>query len=148
MGPPPTSTPPSTATAPLWAEFDAEIVTLERAVARAGQVTSAVALVIALVVGAFVTPAMGQALAVLALASTLWFTASRALLWANPVVELSLPCLALVIMTHTQGAAYALGSWVPPLLFSFVIVLAIMRLQPALPLVLGAVASVAYLAIY
>ena len=148
----------SIGTAPLWAEFDAEVATLERAIARAGQVASTVGLVIALAVGAFVTPAMGHALAVLAAASLGWFSLAyaliarglllRAVLWANPVVSLSLPCIALVIMSKTQGAAYALGSWVPPLLFSLVIILAIMRLRPIVPLVLGAIAAAAYLAIY
>ena len=158
MGASPTDEYPTTGTIPLWAEFDAEVVTLERGVARAGQAGSAVGILIALGVGAFVTPAMGYALAVLALASLCWFSIVHALLvrklavgalrWANPLFELSLPCVAIVIMAQTQGAGYALGSWVPPLLFAFAIILGILRLKVALPIVLGALAGSAYLAIY
>ena len=158
MGATPSPDPSATGAAPLWVEFDAEVVTLERGIARAAQVASVVGLLLAAGVGVLVTASMGLALAVLAVASIVWFSIAYALLsrgralavvlWANLAVLLFLPCFSLIIMASTQGAAYALGSWVAPLLFAFAIILTMTRLRPVLPLVFGSTSAAAYLAIY
>ena len=144
--------------APLWAEFDAKIAALEVAVVRTEQAISVVGALIALYVALFAAPAMGRALGACALAVLAWFSIARSLLarpgaarvlrWANPMVEILIPGVGLVVMAHTQGAAYALGSWVPPMLFVFLILLSIVRLRPAMPLVIGLAGAVEYLLIY
>jgi serine/threonine-protein kinase len=145
-------------TAPIWAEFDAEIIALERGVARAAQAIALFGVVIAIYVALAIAPSMGRALGVASFGGFLWYTfvrtmlargaGVRALRWINPVVELTIPAGALVIIAKTQGAAYALGSWVPPLLFAVLIFLSIMRLKPAMPLLLSLVGAVEYLVIY
>jgi eukaryotic-like serine/threonine-protein kinase len=145
-------------TTPLWAEFDAKVAVLELAVVRVEQAISTVGLIIALYVAAFVVPVMGRTLAICSAFTIAWFSLVRALLArgravrtlrvVNPLVELLIPGIGLVVMAHTQGAAYALGSWVPPMLFVFLVLLSILRLQPALPLVIGVVGGAEYLLVY
>jgi serine/threonine-protein kinase len=142
----------------LWAEFDAKVAVLELGVIRAERGISIVGLLIALYVAAFVAPAMGRTLAWCAAFTILWFSlvaallargrAVRGLRLVNPVVELCIPGLGLIVMAHTQGAAYALGSWVPPMLFVFLVLVSIIRLRPALPVIIGVVGGVEYLLIY
>ncbi len=147
-----------TAAAPLWEEFEAEVQTLERALARAAQIACVLFGVLAFTVGEFVAPRMCHALGALACAATVWFTivhalyarqaAVRVLLWVTPVFELAIPVSVILVMADTQGAAYTLGSWVPPLVFAIVICMSIMRLKPRFSLALGAVSGATYLAIY
>jgi serine/threonine-protein kinase len=144
--------------APLWAEFDLELVTLERAVARAAQIAIGTSLIVAIYVALFVALAMGRALAIEAALAVAWFTVAHALLTRNVAVravmatnlflEASLPAVAVVVLSQTQGAAYALGSWVPPILFACIIFLSVLRLQPVLAAGLGFFTAAEYLAIY
>jgi serine/threonine-protein kinase len=146
------------ATGSLWAEFDAKVAVLELAVVRAEQGISFVGLLIALYVAVFVAPAMGWRLALCSVFTIAWFTVVRTLLArdrgvrtlriVNPLVELVIPGIGVVVMAHTQGAAYAIASWVPPMLFLFLILLSIVRLRPALPVVIGFVGGLEYLLIY
>ena len=62
---------------------------------------------------------------------------SRALRTVTTVVESTVPWAFLGVMASTQGAAYALGSWVPPLLFSGLIISSTARLRPVDPLIIG-----------
>jgi serine/threonine-protein kinase len=148
----------SARTAPLWAEFDAKVAVLELAVVRTEQAISFVGVLIAVYVALFVAPAMGWTLAACSGGTMVWFTVERMLLargrgvrvlrWVNPVIELVIPAVGLVVMARTQGAAYALASWVPPMLFVFLILLSIVRLRPALPIVIGVVGAIEYLLVY
>jgi eukaryotic-like serine/threonine-protein kinase len=142
----------------LFAELDVELLAFERAAARIEQGFSVVGLCMAAYVGFFVAPAMGRALAVGATVGLAWFTAVHELLArgravrvvsrANSVVELLVPGTTLVVIARTQGAAYALGSWVPPLLFALLVMLAAVRLKPALPMLAGLLGAAQYLLAY
>jgi serine/threonine protein kinase len=67
---------------------------------------------------------------------------------ATSVVEGSLPWVFLGVLAHTEGAAYALGSWVPPLLFAGMIIVSTARLRPVEPLVLGVSGALAFVVLY
>jgi len=59
-----------------------------------------------------------------------------------------LPWIFLVVVTTTQGAEYALGSWLPPLLYAAVILTATAKLRPTTPVVLGLGSAAAFLILY
>ncbi len=142
----------------LWTEFDAKVAALELTVVRAERGLAAVGLAMAAYVGLFIAPRMGFLLAAGEAAVIGWFSLVIALLTrdrsvrvlqtVNPMVEATLPGLGLVVMAKAQGAAYALGSWVPPMLFVFLVLLSIVRLRPTLPLLLGVIGGAEYLVIY
>jgi serine/threonine protein kinase len=68
--------------------------------------------------------------------------------WATPAVESALPWAALWVLTRAPGAPYALGSWLPPMLFGCVICVEILRLRPIVPLIVGALGALQYALIY
>jgi serine/threonine protein kinase len=68
--------------------------------------------------------------------------------WVNPAVESALPWAAFLVLARTQGPTYAIGSWVPPLLFACVMCVGILRLRPIVPLLVGALAAVQYTLFY
>ena len=63
-------------------------------------------------------------------------------------LEIAAPWAFALMMVFTQGAGYALGSWVPPMLFSALIVASIIRLRPRPPLIHGVLGGAVYLALY
>lgn len=63
-------------------------------------------------------------------------------------VEGTMPWTMMIVLIYAQGPAYALGSWVPPMLFLGAILTTAMRLEPMTPLFIGLIAAVAHLAIY
>ena len=64
------------------------------------------------------------------------------------LVESLLPWVSLLVVVSTQGAVYALGSWVPPVIFYALMLVAVARLQPRLCLAYGAVGAVVFPALY
>lgn len=67
---------------------------------------------------------------------------------ANAMVESLIPWAFLVVIALSQSPAYALGSWVPPLLFAALIVGATARLRPLTPLLIASSGAVAFVALY
>jgi serine/threonine protein kinase len=67
-----------------------------------------------------------------------------ALFWVQVAVEGALPWLFVCVLTRTQGAEYALGSWVPPMLYGGVICVGILRLRPRVPFVVGVLSAAQY----
>ena len=63
-------------------------------------------------------------------------------------LEALLPWSFLALLVVTQGPAYALASWLPPMIFAGVIVAALARLQPLAPVVVGVVGAAAHLGVY
>ena len=55
-----------------------------------------------------------------------------------------LPALALVVIHQQQGAAYAMGSWVPPQLATVFIFGSFLRLRPEVPLMMGIGCAVSF----
>lgn len=72
----------------------------------------------------------------------------RTLPIAAYVFEGSIPWIFFLVLIRTQGAAYALGSWVPPLLVGVLIITATARLRPLAPLLLGFGSGLLFLAAY
>lgn len=142
----------------LGAALDDEARRLDLVVARAWIVFWLVALVGALVVAATVHKRIGLAAAAVAAVTGLWFFVAatlfvkgrggRALSITNSVVESSLPWVALVLLLAVQGATYALGSWVPPMLFCGLIVASVVRLRPLAPLLIGISSALAFLVLH
>lgn len=139
---------------PLRAALDAELVRLERAIALAGQLLAGTGLVISLVLAFTSTRALGVGMAVFSATLVGWFTlvrvllgqgvATRALRWASPLVEISLPTVLLLIDLQAQGPLYALGISVPLQFYGIFVALQVLRLQRWLPLVVGAVGAAQY----
>jgi serine/threonine-protein kinase len=152
-----TTSPKSAPTSPLFRALDAELLALERGVARTAQALSVIGVALSLYV-TWITPLMGRSLAIACVVAFAWFTllerllargvALRLLSILSPLSEATFPGIALIIMARTQGAAYAIASWVPPLLFALLVFLATVRLKPFLPLLLGVVGAAEYGLIY
>jgi eukaryotic-like serine/threonine-protein kinase len=144
--------------APMLAELDTQLLVFERAAARSAQGFAVVGICMAAYVGFFIASDMGRALGIACIVALAWFSIVHALLvrgraqrllgWLNPAFELAVPGIALVLLARTQGAAYALGSWVPPLLFALLVMFSTVRLKPALPMTMGLLGAVEYLAVY
>jgi serine/threonine-protein kinase len=87
-----------------------------------------------------------------------WFAAHAYLLtrgieprWlpvASGVIESLIPWLFLIVVTQTQGAEYALGSWLPPLLVAAIVVTSTARLRPLGPLLRGGAGAFVFLVLY
>lgn len=73
---------------------------------------------------------------------------SRALRVATTVIESTVPWAFLLVLGAIHGPAYALGSWVPPLVFGGLIVGSSARLRPIEPLLIGLSAGVALPLLY
>ena len=56
--------------------------------------------------------------------------ATRGFRVATSIAEGAGPWVFLVVLAHTEGPAYALGSWVPPLLFGGMVIVSTVRLRP------------------
>jgi serine/threonine-protein kinase len=54
----------------------------------------------------------------------------------------------LAILTRSEGSAYALGSWVPPLLFAGIVIVSTVRLRPIEPMILGVSGGLAFVVLY
>jgi serine/threonine-protein kinase len=136
----------------------AEIARVELRVAKTWQGLSLLGLVLALFLGLRGSPLL---LVWAGLGSCLflaWFSyvarelergrGTARLRIASSVAESSAPWIFMGVLAHTEGPAYALGSWVPPLLFGGIIIMSTVRLKPVLPLVMGVVGGVALLLSY
>jgi hypothetical protein len=60
----------------------------------------------------------------------------------------AVPWVFMLGLTFTEGAAYALASWVPPLLYATMVVSGIVRLRPMISAVGGVVSGVVYALLY
>jgi serine/threonine-protein kinase len=150
---------PQTAyTSPLWSALASERGTLERAIARVGQLTAGVGMVLSVWVALSYSQALGTASFGIALGTLLWFTllawllarerVPRLLIFIAPLMELVIAGAVVVVITRTQGAAYTLGSWVLPQLLAAFVGLNVFRMRPIMPLLVGGLAGVEFLLLY
>jgi serine/threonine-protein kinase len=138
--------------------LDEEVARLEHRIARVWQIFCVIGMVLALTVAAFVSRSIGLWCGLVAAGFLCWFTVHAALLargklrrharMASIAIESLVPWAFLMMFVHTQGVAYALGSWVPPLLYAAVMVAWAGRLAPLVPLALGIANGVVYLTLY
>ena len=149
---------PTPLRAPLDAALDKEIGRIELRIAEVWQGMSLLGIALALFLGLRGSPALalwGTVSAVLFLA---WFSlvahrlrtarGSSVLRVVTTVVEGAGPWIFLAVLGHTEGPAYALGSWVSPMLFGGLLIVSTIRLRPREPLILGLTSAAALLAFY
>ncbi len=141
----------------LGGALDREIALLDYRVAQVWQAIMLICLLISLV-SMRVAFALGVWSSLLCVAAIAWFVGyarvvrrGRAGPWLSgvtTVVESALPWVFLLISFLTEGAAYALSSWVSPLLVMFLVMTAAMRLRPRAPLIIGIVGGIAFPGLY
>jgi serine/threonine-protein kinase len=64
------------------------------------------------------------------------------------LVESLLPWVSILIIASSQGAVYALGSWVPPVTFYALMLVAVTRLRPRLCIAYGALGGTLFPIVY
>ena len=149
---------PSALRAPLDAALEDELARIERRIAHVWQVLGVAGVLGSLILGLRSSRPLALWGSLAALAYLAWFTAeaellrrgrgSRSLRTVTTVVESTVPWAFLGVLASTQGAAYALGSWVPPLLFSGLIISSTVRLRPVDPLIIGVSSGLVFPVLY
>ncbi len=142
----------------LWKALQAGASDLETAMARVGQFVALFGLFIALYFAAFVSRDSGMTLGGFALWAFIWFSLAhrgmsrgyglQVFSWVNPVIEVLVPGYSLLVLVRLEGPGYALGSWVPPILFSLFLAASILRLRPELPFIMGLACAAEYGLVY
>lgn len=140
----------------LWGALASGVGDLERMLARAGQGIAIVATVVALHVTIFVSFDTGKWLLCVTSAALAWYSLAHELLrrrfdpipvrFGTALVEVAVPVVALVVLWRREGAQYALGSWVPPQLWTVFLAASILRLDPRVPAAMGAASAASYAA--
>jgi eukaryotic-like serine/threonine-protein kinase len=143
--------------APIAAALESEVARLERVVLY-GWLGTWMVLVASNVLALALVPGFGTSTLLLPLAFGFWFSLRFYLMrrgrgrllreWITPAVEGVIPWAGVWALTRVQGATYALGSWVPPMLFGCVMCVGILRLRPIVPLLVGTVGAVQYALLY
>lgn len=144
--------------APLDAALGEELERLELMITRVWVFFFAACVVGALVYALTVSRPLGIAAAGGAAVLLAWFAvvhelmrrgiAPRALPAISTVVEGAIPWVSLWLEVYVRGAAYALGSWVAPMLYGALILAATVRLRPNAPLLIGLSSGAAFAALY
>lgn len=143
--------------APLDEALDHEVRKLDLVVARMWQVLAGFGVLGGVLVFAVLELPQGKPLSAICVIGVIWFTVQR--IWLtrpsaslavvlNAAFEAVLPSVFLFAIARTQGAAYALGSYVPPMIYTAAILAATVRLRPRTTLLVGALQSVLFLTIY
>jgi serine/threonine-protein kinase len=143
---------------PLGAALDDEARRLDLVVTRVWAVLAAIGLLGGLTAAALLSKPLGLGAAAMGLVLLGWFAlsawllshrrASRGFRFASNVVESAIPWIVLGMLVWLQSAAYALGSWLPPMLFCALIVASVVRLDPVRPLAIGISSALAFLTLY
>ncbi len=105
-----------------------------------------------------VRPGFGVAIAVVCLLATMLFALAAWVLGKRPlprVAELGIlgfvsvaPWVFFVVILLSEGPVFALGSWVPPMIFAALMVASVARLRPISSIVVGAIGAVSHLVVY
>jgi serine/threonine-protein kinase len=143
---------------PLAHALDIELRRLERVIALGWAILGALGVPLALTIAFTTSSRLGFPMAIcaavllaLALGSLAWLRV-RPVTKRTPIlvigIEGMLPWVTFAVLFFTQGAAYALASWVPPLVFAALVVAWVVRLQSRPPLIVSIVGAASYLAVY
>jgi eukaryotic-like serine/threonine-protein kinase len=143
---------------PLGVALDDEARRLDLVVARVWVLLGTVGLLGGLTAAAVLSKPLGLGAAGISLVFLAWFSlwayllekkvAGRWLRFASTIVESAVPWIVLWMLVFVQSASYALGSWLPPMLFCSLIVASVARLEPMRPLAIGVSGAVAFLTLY
>jgi serine/threonine-protein kinase len=143
--------------APLHDALDSEIRRLDLLLVNAWRLIAAFGVVVGLLVGVMLDLRHGPASALVCAVGFAWFTVqarwiaktkSATPIWIGTVIEGALPMVFLVVIAETQGAAYALGSYVPPMVFTALVMAGAARLRPLPTLLIGVAQGVGLVVIY
>jgi eukaryotic-like serine/threonine-protein kinase len=143
--------------APLHDALDSEIRRLDLLLVKAWRLLAAFGVVVGLLVGVALDLRHGPASALVCALGFVWFTAqarwiaktkSTTPIWIGTVIEATLPSIFLVVIAETQGAAYALGSYVPPMVFTALVLAGAARLRPLPTLVIGVFQGLGFVVLY
>lgn len=142
----------------LWSAIHGDGAALEITMARIHAVLAGFALLICAYFSLLVESRIAEPLTMFASWTAVWFLtawvgmrrgwAVGAFGWVNPIVEMLIPGYVLLLLSRLESPEYALGSWVPPQMFALYIVASVLRLRPAVPVFMGALAAVEYGAVY
>jgi serine/threonine-protein kinase len=140
------------------AALNAELTRLDHIAARGWQAIALAGVFGALVLALTISKPFGLGAGAVAAVYLGWFSfaASRfakgestpLLMFGTLAFEVVAPWAFALQMVFTQSAAYALSSWVPPMLFSALIIASVIRLRPRPPLFNGVFGAAVYLAFY
>lgn len=149
---------PAATKEPLGQALEIEARRVDLLIARGWQATSALSIVFALIVAGTVDRSLGLWFAAISVGMLAWASTTalvlrkdRAAEWlplASTLVESVVPWLSLLVVVVVRGADYALGSWLPPMIFQAMLIASIVRLRPAAPLITGLSSGAAYVVIY
>ncbi|MBL9022022.1 MAG: serine/threonine protein kinase [Myxococcales bacterium] len=143
--------------APLDEALGDQLRELDVALARAYQILAVAGMFGGALVGYVLALPQGYAMVGLSALGLAWFRVQERWLPGprgalaqriGVAFEAAMPPIFLVAVGLTQGAEYALGSFVSPMLYACVLLASTARLRPVAPLVIGASSGVAFLAIY
>ena len=138
--------------------LDAELRRFDRVIVRVWQLFALVSLFLGPLFAFTVALKLGIACTLTAGAYLIWFVVlGRRLgraplrggwLFAAVTVESSIPWVFVVALVATEGPGYALGSWVPPMLFCALVVSHTARLRARASLVCGLIGAITFPVLY
>ncbi len=138
--------------------LDAQLARNELVTVRVLRLLAIAGAPLGLLVGATMSPRLGFACAGVSLGFLAWFYVYARLLQADRVdlrlrllataIESAIPWVFFAVIAATQGAEYALASWVPPMVFCGLVVAYAARLRPWTCVALGVVGAMLYPATY
>jgi serine/threonine-protein kinase len=145
----------------LRAPFDqalaGELLRLERRAAWGWQLLSLAGALGSVAIALAISRPLGLATGVVSSGFLAWFTfaawrlrrgATRLVVYGTSVVEIAGPWCYAVVLTFTVGPEYALGSWVPPMIFCALIIASTVRLRALSPILQGVTGAAGYLLFY
>jgi len=148
----------STRNAQIHVALDEELRRLERIASRILTAMSVIGVALGLIVGVTLARRFGFFEAAFSALLAGWFHVyGRALdrgkvplplRVVQAVLESALPWISLMIVTLSQGPVYALGSWVPPVTFFALQLLAMARLRPRLCMLIGLMGATVFPLLY
>lgn len=135
-----------------------ELRRLERATITLLTVMSLMGVALGLGIGLMLDKRFGFIEAAFSVVTTTWFfaygrafdrgTVGRPLRAVQALMESLLPWVSLLVVASSQGPVYALGSWVPPVIFYALMLVAVARLQPRLCIAYGAAGALVFPSVY
>ncbi|MFI5302511.1 MAG: protein kinase, partial [Polyangiales bacterium] len=144
--------------APLDAALSQQLVRLERATVRVMEAMTAVGVGLGTIVGLTLSAPLGFACAASSAIFLSWYVvyarlldaghASDAMRRVGTVVDALVPWSFFAVIAVRQGAIYALGSWVPPMIFCGVIMSHAVRLRTRGCMAVGGFGTVTYFCVY
>ncbi|MGO8996165.1 MAG: serine/threonine-protein kinase [Polyangiaceae bacterium] len=138
--------------------LDEELKRLDRVTLRILTAMSAIGIGLGLLVGLMLRTWFGFVEAGFSAVLWSWFFSygraldrggiGRARRIVQTLVESLLPWVSILLVSASQGAVYALGSWVPPVTFYALMLVAVTRLKPRLCIAYGAMGAVVFPIVY